>query len=89
MQAQEEDNKEDKSSTENDTDVKVESNDEAGEEEKVEEEEIKYIPRLLDAAGNVTPRSRDQNLEPSEWSVQNVTAFLEVLNLFVINLVIL
>ena len=89
MQAQAEDNKEDKSSTENDTDVKVESNDEAGEEEKVEEEEIKYIPRLLDAAGNVTPRSRDQNLEPSEWSVQNVTAFLEVFNLFVINSVIL
>ena len=43
---------------------------------------IKYIPRLLDAAGNVTPRSRDQNLEPSDWSVQNVTAFLEVLNNF-------
>ena len=43
-----------------------------------EEEAAKYIPRLLDAAGNVTPRSRDQNLEPAEWSVQNVTAFLEV-----------
>ena len=47
--------------------------------EQVEEEETaKYIPRLLDAAGNVTPRSRDQNLEPAEWSVQNVTSFLEV-----------
>ena len=47
--------------------------------EQVEEEEaVKYIPRLLDAAGNVTPRSRDQNLEPAEWSVQNVTSFLEV-----------
>jgi len=41
-------------------------------------EETKYIPRLLDADGNATPRSRDQNLEPSDWSVQNVTAFLEV-----------
>ena len=49
---------------------------EQGEEE--EEETAKYIPRLLDAAGNVTPRSRDQNLEPAEWSVQNVTSFLEV-----------
>merc|ERR1719347_110686 len=46
--------------------------------EPVEEEVEKYIPRLLDAAGNVTPRSRDQNLEPAEWSVQNVTTFLEV-----------
>jgi len=43
-----------------------------------EDEEDKYIPRLLDAAGNVTPRSRDQHLEPAEWSVSNVTAFLEV-----------
>lgn len=43
-----------------------------------EEDDTKYIPRLLDAAGNVTPRSRDQNLEPAEWSVQNVTTFLEV-----------
>ena len=42
------------------------------------EDDTKYIPRLLDAAGNVTPRSRDQNLEPAEWSVQNVTSFLEV-----------
>ena len=54
-----------------------EAGDEAGEAE-VEEEAVQYIPRLLDAAGNVTPRSRDQNLEPSEWSVQNVTSFLEV-----------
>jgi len=47
--------------------------------EPTEEEEVeKYIPRLLDAAGNVTPRSRDQNLEPAEWSVKNVTTFLEV-----------
>ena len=51
---------------------------EAGEAEVEEEEAVQYIPRLLDAAGNVTPRSRDQNLEPSEWSVQNVTSFLEV-----------
>jgi len=73
---QSEDNKEEKRS---DSEVKAESNDESVEEDKVaEEEEIKYIPRLLDAAGNVTPRSRDQNLEPSDWSVQNVTAFLEV-----------
>jgi len=43
-----------------------------------EEEDEKYIPRLLDAAGNVTPRSRDQNLEPADWSVKNVTTFLEV-----------
>ena len=57
-----------------------EAGDEAGEAEVEEEEEeaVQYIPRLLDAAGNVTPRSRDQNLEPSEWSVQNVTSFLEV-----------
>ena len=27
-------------------------------EEEEEEEAVKYIPRLLDAAGNVTPRSR-------------------------------
>merc|ERR1712098_630998 len=46
--------------------------------EPAEEEAVKYIPRLLDADGNATPRSRDQNLEPSDWSVQNVTAFLEV-----------
>jgi len=47
--------------------------------EPVEEEaEDKYIPRLLDAAGNVTPRSRDQHLEPADWSVKNVTSFLEV-----------
>ena len=53
--------------------------DENQEQPEVEEEDTaKYIPRLLDAAGNVTPRSRDQNLEPAEWSVQNVTAFLEV-----------
>ena len=26
--------------------------------EEEEEEAVKYIPRLLDAAGNVTPRSR-------------------------------
>lgn len=38
----------------------------------------KYIPRLLDAAGNVTPRSRDQSLEPLEWTVKNLTCFLEV-----------
>merc|ERR1712133_334925 len=69
---------EEKSSTENDTDVKVESNDDETVEDEKVEEEIKYIPRLLDAAGNVTPRSRDQNLEPAEWSVQNVTTFLEV-----------
>lgn len=55
-----------------------EAGDEAGEAEVEEEEAVQYIPRLLDAAGNVTPRSRDQNLEPSEWSVQNVTSFLEV-----------
>ena len=53
--------------------------DENSEQAEVEEEDTsKYIPRLLDAAGNVTPRSRDQNLEPAEWSVQNVTSFLEV-----------
>ena len=83
VQPQSEDNKEDKRS---DSEVKAESNDESVEEDKVaEEEEIKYIPRLLDAAGNVTPRSRDQNLEPSDWSVQNVTAFLEVLKNFNLN----
>ena len=47
-------------------------------EDAPEEDDTKYIPRLLDAAGNVTPRSRDQNLEPAEWSTQNVTSFLEV-----------
>ena len=83
VQPQSEDNKEEKRT---DSEVKAESNDESVEEDKVaEEEEIKYIPRLLDAAGNVTPRSRDQNLEPSDWSVQNVTAFLEVLNDFNLN----
>ena len=51
---------------------------EASEQVEEAEETVKYIPRLLDAAGNVTPRSRDQNLEPAEWSVQNVTSFLEV-----------
>ena len=55
-----------------------EAGDEEPEAEVEEEEAVQYIPRLLDAAGNVTPRSRDQNLEPSEWSVQNVTSFLEV-----------
>ena len=55
-----------------------EAGDETPEAEVEEEETVQYIPRLLDAAGNVTPRSRDQNLEPSEWSVQNVTSFLEV-----------
>ena len=55
-----------------------EAGDETPEAEVEEEEAVQYIPRLLDAAGNVTPRSRDQNLEPSEWSVQNVTSFLEV-----------
>merc|ERR1712048_630044 len=40
------------------------------------EEEPKHIPRLLDAAG--TSRSRDHNLEPSTWTVQNVTSFLEI-----------
>ena len=83
VQPQSEDNKEEKRT---DSEVKAESNDESVEEDKVaEEEEIKYIPRLLDAAGNVTPRSRDQNLEPSDWSVQNVTAFLEVLKNFNLN----
>jgi len=43
-----------------------------------EEAEEKYIPRLLDASGNVTSRSKDQHLEPAEWNVKNVTAFLEV-----------
>jgi len=56
----------------------VEDKNDESEAEPVEEEAIKYIPRLLDADGNATPRSRDQNLEPSDWSVQNVTAFLEV-----------
>eukprot|EP00090_Calanus_glacialis_P032340 TRINITY_DN53588_c0_g1_i1.p1 TRINITY_DN53588_c0_g1~~TRINITY_DN53588_c0_g1_i1.p1 ORF type:complete len:772 (-),score=281.52 TRINITY_DN53588_c0_g1_i1:542-2857(-) len=48
--------------------------------EPIPEEDVedKYIPRLLDAAGNVTPRSRDQHLEPADWSVKNVTSFLEV-----------
>ena len=83
VQPQSEDNKEEKRI---DSEVKAESNDESVEEDKVAEEEvIKYIPRLLDAAGNVTPRSRDQNLEPSDWSVQNVTAFLEVLKNFNLN----
>ena len=51
------------------------------EEEEEEEEESnppKYIPRLIDASGNVTPRSRDQQLEPSDWTVKNVNSFLEV-----------
>merc|ERR1719184_149031 len=43
-----------------------------------EEEEEKYIPRLLDAAGNATPRSRDQSLEPESWTVKNLASFLEV-----------
>lgn len=47
-------------------------------EEVQEEEEEKYIPRLLDAAGNATPRSRDQSLEPESWTVKNLASFLEV-----------
>jgi len=46
--------------------------------EEVQEEEEKYIPRLLDAAGNATPRSRDQSLEPESWTVKNLASFLEV-----------
>merc|ERR1712130_451104 len=54
---------------------------EQGEEQQQEgpeEEEEKYIPRLLDAAGNATPRSRDQSLEPESWTVKNLASFLEV-----------
>jgi len=43
-----------------------------------DEVDNKYIPRLLDAAGNVTSRSRDQQLEPADWTVKNVASFLEV-----------
>lgn len=46
--------------------------------EQEQEEEEKYIPRLLDAAGNATPRSRDQTLEPESWTVKNMASFLEV-----------
>jgi len=48
------------------------------EQEQEEEEESKYIPRLLDAAGNVTPRSRDQALDPGAWTTTNLASFLEV-----------
>ena len=74
----------------------VEENEEMEEQQQEvqEEEEEKYIPRLLDAAGNfgivseftcnyfpgnATPRSRDQSLEPESWTVKNLASFLEVL----------
>ena len=58
----------------------VEENEEMEEQQQEvqEEEEEKYIPRLLDAAGNATPRSRDQSLEPESWTVKNLASFLEV-----------
>lgn len=46
-------------------------------EDELEDGEPKYIPRLLDAAGNITPRSRDSNLDVLSWSTKNVSQFLE------------
>eukprot|EP00092_Neocalanus_flemingeri_P026455 GFUD01028676.1.p1 GENE.GFUD01028676.1~~GFUD01028676.1.p1 ORF type:complete len:766 (+),score=253.03 GFUD01028676.1:56-2353(+) len=43
-----------------------------------EDSESRYIPKLLDVAGDVTARSREQQLEPAVWSVKNVSSFLEV-----------
>jgi len=56
----------------------VSNNDNEDNNDQSLEEEPKHIPRLLDAAGNPTSRSRDHNLEPSTWTVQNVTSFLEI-----------
>jgi len=42
------------------------------------QEPPKYIPRLVDAAGNSTPHRKDSNLEPSEWSVANMAEFLQI-----------
>jgi len=55
-----------------------EQEEEEVEQEEEEEEESKYIPRLLDAAGNVTPRARDQSLDPGAWTAANLASFLEV-----------
>jgi len=38
----------------------------------------KFIPRLVDAAGNSTPHRKDSNLEPGEWSVAEVAEFLKI-----------
>eukprot|EP00092_Neocalanus_flemingeri_P099427 GFUD01126832.1.p1 GENE.GFUD01126832.1~~GFUD01126832.1.p1 ORF type:complete len:765 (+),score=246.27 GFUD01126832.1:56-2350(+) len=43
-----------------------------------EDSESRYIPKLLDVAGDVTARSREQQLEPAVWTVKNVSSFLEV-----------
>jgi len=58
--------------------VEEEEEEQQQQQEVQEEEEEKYIPRLLDAAGNATPRSRDQSLEPESWTVKNLASFLEV-----------
>ena len=43
------------------------------------EEQVKIIPRLVDSAGQAAmPRSKDNNLNPSSWTVQEVAQFLQI-----------
>lgn len=73
---------EDEEEVDDEVEEEEEQDNVAEEETTIEEEEIdeepKYIPRLLDAAGIVTPRGRDQRLEPAGWTVNNLASFLGV-----------
>merc|ERR1712223_415244 len=43
------------------------------------EEQVKIIPRLVDSAGQAAmPRSKDNNLNPTSWTVQEVAQFLQI-----------
>jgi len=58
--------------------VTEQEKDEIQEEPIVPDQPPKYIPRLVDAAGNSTPHRKDSNLEPSVWTVADVAEFLKI-----------
>ena len=41
--------------------------------------EVRLIPRLVDTDGRAVPRgARDENLDPSSWTCEDVAQFLEI-----------
>ncbi|XP_040571740.1 MBT domain-containing protein 1 isoform X2 [Lepeophtheirus salmonis] len=48
-------------------------------EESQTQQRLKYIPRLVDSAGQAAiQRGRDANLDPNSWNVDEVAQFLEI-----------
>ena len=42
-------------------------------------EQVKIIPRLVDSAGQAAmPRGKDNNLNPTSWTVEEVAQFLQI-----------